>query len=157
MTTIAVIGQGICSAPLELLAEETGSLLARNGCVLVCGGLGGVMEAACRGARSAGGMTVGILPGASRMDANRFVTIPIATGLGEARNAVVVRSAQAVIAIGGEFGTLTEIAFALKFGLPVIGLRTWELAHPLGARVSILRVDTPEAAVHSALAAIGAP
>jgi uncharacterized protein (TIGR00725 family) len=104
-----------------------GRLIARAGALLVCGGLGGVMEAACRGAKAEGGATLGILPGGDRRDANRWVDVAIPTGLGEARNVLVVRAADALIAIGGEFGTLSEIAFALKAGKPVIGFGTWEL------------------------------
>jgi uncharacterized protein (TIGR00725 family) len=95
--------------------------------VLVCGGLGGVMEAACRGARDGGGATLGILPGADRRQANRFVDVAVPTGLGEARNALVVRASDALIAVGGAYGTLSEIAFALKAGKPVVGLGSWEI------------------------------
>jgi uncharacterized protein (TIGR00725 family) len=102
--------------------------------VLVCGGLGGVMEAACRGAKAEGGTTVGILPGPSRADANEHVDVALATGLGEARNALVVRAADALVAIGGEYGTLSEIALALKAGTPVVGLGTWELDAVVPAR-----------------------
>jgi uncharacterized protein (TIGR00725 family) len=124
---VAVVGPGDASAGEEGVAEEVGRLLARRGAVVVCGGLGGVMEAACRGAREEGGTAVGILPGPDRGAANPHVTVAIATGLGEARNAIVARAADAVIAVGGEFGTLSEIAFALKMGKPVIGLGTWSL------------------------------
>jgi uncharacterized protein (TIGR00725 family) len=112
--------------------------------VLVCGGLGGAMEAACRGASEAGGVTVGILPGDDRSAANRFVEVAIPTGLGEARNALVVRSADALVAVGGGYGTLSEIAFALKAGKPVIGLGSWEIE---GVRA----VESPEQAVSAAL------
>ena len=102
-------------------------MLAERGVVLVCGGLGGVMEAACRGAKEAGGTTVGILPGADRDEANSFVDVAIPTGMGEARNALVVRAADAVVAIGGDYGTLSEVALALKAGKPVVGIGTWEI------------------------------
>jgi hypothetical protein len=125
---ISVIGAAACDEKTYALAEEVGRELAQRGATVVCGGLGGVMEAACKGAQSAGGRTIGILPGASHREANPYVDIPIVTGIGEARNAIVVRSGRAVIAIGGEYGTLSEIAFALKFGIPVIGLGTWQLA-----------------------------
>jgi len=115
--------------------------------VLVCGGLGGVMEAACRGARDAGGRTVGILPGADRSAANRFVDVAIPTGLGEARNALVVRSADALVAVGGGYGTLSEIALALKAGKPVVGLDSWDID-------GIEAAATPEEAVGAALAAL---
>ena len=119
-------------------------MLARRRAVLVCGGLGGVMEAACRGARSEGGTTVGILPGLDRAAANPHVSVAVATGLGEARNALVVRAADALIAVGGAYGTLSEIALALKGGKPVIGLRTWEIE-------GVERAGGAEAAVDSAL------
>lgn len=126
------------------MAEEVGRLLARRGAVVVCGGLGGVMEAACRGARGEGGVAVGILPGLDRGAANPYVTVAVATGLGEARNALVVRAADALIAVGGAYGTLSEIALALKAGNPVIGLGTWKID-------GVERADGPEAAVDSAL------
>ncbi len=121
-----------------------GRLLARRGAVVVCGGLGGVMEAACRGASREGGTAVGILPGLDRGAANPFVSVAVATGLGEARNALVVRAADALIAVGGAYGTLSEIALALKAGKPVIGLGTWEID-------GVERVEGPEAAVNMAL------
>jgi uncharacterized protein (TIGR00725 family) len=124
---VAVIGDGSCSTETASLAEEVGRLVAQNRATLVCGGLGGVMEAACRGAKSAGGLTIGVLPGRSRGDANPYVDIPIVTGLGEARNVIVVSSGQSVIAIRGGFGTLSEIAHALKLGIPVVGLGSWQL------------------------------
>lgn len=125
---IAVIGDGFCSAETARLAEQVGRLLAEKGAIVICGGLGGVMEAACRGARKAAGVTVGVLPSASRRDANPYVDIPIVTGMGEARNVIVVSSAQAVIAVRGGYGTLSEIAHALKLGIPVVGLGTWQLS-----------------------------
>lgn len=149
---VAVIGAGRCSAEVAALAEAVGRELGQRGAVVVCGGLGGVMEAACRGAKSAGGVTVGILPGTARRDANPHVDIPIVTGMGEARNVLVVRSAQAVIAISGEYGTLSEIAHALKLGIPVVGLRTWQLAKDSLQREEIIRAQTPQEAVERALA-----
>jgi len=152
MLCIGVIGSGLCDAETSALAEEVGRLLAQAGATVVCGGLGGVMEAACRGAKKAGGCTIGILPGTDASQANRYVDVPIVTGLGEARNQIVVRTSQALVAVGGEYGTLSEIAFALKFGRPVIGLHTWQLAQagvPVGA---ILEAETPEEAVQNALA-----
>jgi uncharacterized protein (TIGR00725 family) len=125
---IAVCGPGDTAAAAELAtAEEAGAAIAEAGAVLVCGGLGGVMEAACRGARSKGGLTVGLLPSDDRGTANGWVQVAIATGLGEARNALIVRSADVVIAIGGGWGTLSEIAFARKAGKPVVGVGSWEL------------------------------
>ncbi len=137
MRVIAVIGTSTCSPAEAALAEEVGSLLAERSAVVVCGGLGGVMEAACRGAAARGGLTVGILPGNDRAAANRWVSLPIVTGVGQARNIAVVRSAQAVIAIGGAYGTLSEIAFALDSGIAVIGINTWKLdeAHTAAGRV----------------------
>lgn len=125
--TVAVIGGSRCSAQEAALAETVGRELAKRGAVLVCGGLSGVMEAACRGAAIESGLTIGILPSDNPSDCNPYVQIPIATGAGYARNVAVVNSAQAVIAIDGDYGTLTEIGFALKSGIPVIGLRTWSL------------------------------
>jgi len=122
--TIAVIGGGKCTAQEAVLAETVGRELAKRGAFLVCGGLTGVMEAACRGAAIESGVTVGILPTENPSDANPYIQIPIATGIGHARNLAVVRSAQAVIAIDGDYGTLTEIGFALKGGIPVVGLST---------------------------------
>ena len=119
---IAVIGGGTCSSEEAALAEETGRLLATRGAIVVCGGLGGVMEAAAKGAKSNGGITVGILPGADPIAANAFIDIPLATGLGEMRNFLIVRVAQALIAIGGGIGTLSEIALAQRTEKPVIGL-----------------------------------
>ena len=126
-TLIAVIGGSRASADELKLAEEVGYELAQRGAVLVCGGLGGVMEAACKGAIAEGGLTIGILPGDDRRIANRYIGIPIVTGIGTARNAIVVKSAQAVIAIDGSYGTLIEIGYALQNNIPVIGLKTWSL------------------------------
>jgi len=123
---ISVIGAGTCNNETYSIAEEIGKLIAQKGAILVTGGLGGVMEAASKGAIEAGGTTVGILPGFSKEDANKYVSIPITTGLSHARNIVIVRSADAVIAVSGEYGTLSEIAVALKLGKPVIGIKTWE-------------------------------
>lgn len=122
-----MIGSAHCAEREAALARAVGEEVARRGALLVCGGRGGVMEAACQGAKAAGGTTVGILPGNDRSEANPYVDIPVATGLGEARNAVVVRSSDAVIAISGGYGTLSEIGLALKMGRPVVGLGTWEL------------------------------
>jgi len=148
---IAVIGSGTCTPAEAAAAETVGRLLAEAGAVLVCGGRGGVMAAACRGAKSAGGLTVGILPGVDAREANPWVDVPIVTGLGEARNTIVVRTAEAVIAIGGAYGTLSEIAFALKWGKRVVGLGTWELARGGAPDRGIIRAATPEEAVTIAL------
>ena len=145
MPQVGVIGAGYCSPETELLAEEVGRGIARAGAVLVCGGLGGVMEASARGAQREGGITVGILPGDSFEDANPFIQIPVVTGLGHARNVLVVRSAQALIAVNGGYGTLSEIALALKMGKPVVGLHTWDVSK------KITLVATPQEAVNIAL------
>ena len=124
---VAVAGPGDASPDELQAAEDVGAGLAARGAVVVTGGLGGVMEAACRGARSRRGRTLGILPGEDRDAANGWVEIAIATGLGELRNALVVRAADALVAVGGGHGTLSEVALALKLGRPVVGLGTWEL------------------------------
>ncbi len=141
---ISVIGAGTCSEDIYKTAEDVGRRIAQKGAVLVTGGLGGVMEAASKGAKESGGTVVGILPGFSKDEANRFVEIPITTGLSHARNIIVVRSADAVIAVSGEYGTLSEIAVALKLGKPVIGINTWDNVE------DIIKVNTPEEAVHKA-------
>jgi hypothetical protein len=151
MTIIAVVGASDCSPREAELAEAVGRGLAEAGATLICGGRGGVMAAACRGARAAGGLTIGVLPGISADEANPDVDIPIVTGLGEARNVVIVRSAQAVIAVGGEFGTLSEMAFALKLGRAVIGLETWQLAERGQPSQAIVYAATPHEAVRLAL------
>jgi uncharacterized protein (TIGR00725 family) len=125
---IAVVGSSEASPQLLRVAEELGAEIARRGARLVCGGLGGVMEAACKGARSEGGLTIGILPSLDHLSANDYVDVAIPTGMGEMRNALIVRSAHAVVAVSGEFGTLSEIAFALRTGVPVVGIDTWDLA-----------------------------
>ncbi len=152
---MAVIGSASCSPETAAVAEEVGRRIARRGAVLVCGGRGGVMEAACRGAKAEGGTTVGILPGGDRSEANAFVDIPIATGLGEARNAIVVRAADAVIAVSGGYGTLSEIGLALKMGRPVVGLDTWELHQEGLVAAGVLKALTPAEAVEQALALAG--
>jgi uncharacterized protein (TIGR00725 family) len=125
MKMIGVIGAGSCSKETYESARRVGIGIAGMGATLVCGGLGGVMEGACRGAHEAGGQTVGILPGHDRNQANPYVAIPIVTDLGQARNVLVVRSSDLLIAISGGYGTLSEISIALKIGKPVIGLATW--------------------------------
>src|SRR3954463_8675507 len=141
---VAVVGAGRASAEETEDAERVGRAIAEAGATLVCGGFGGVMEAACRGARSAGGMTIGILPGSDRGAANAYVDVAIPAGLGEVRNALGVRAADALVAVGGEFGTLSEIALALKAGKPVVGLGTWDLE-------PIVRAQSPDDAVRRAL------
>jgi uncharacterized protein (TIGR00725 family) len=148
---IGVIGDSSCPPEEDKLAESVGELLAQRGATIVCGGLGGVMEAVCRGAKSKGGLTVGILPGKNSSLANPWVDIPVVTGIGEARNVAVVKSAQAVIAIGGGYGTLSEIAYALKSNIPVIGLNTWSLSRNGREDDSIIRVQSATEAVGKAI------
>ncbi len=149
---ISVIGSSAATDEEYRLAEEVGKLVASSGYGIVCGGRGGVMEAACRGAKSVGGTTVGILPGNSSAEANPWVDIAIPTGMGEARNALVVAAGEAVIAVGGEYGTLSEIALALKAGKTVIGLKTWRL-HRWNdeSDQGIIYAETPRAAVELVL------
>jgi len=151
---IAVIGGGQCSQQETELAEAVGREIARRGAVLVCGGLSGVMEAACRGASNEGGLTIGILPGENRDAANPYVRIPIVTGIGYARNVIVAKSAQAVIAIDGSYGTLTEIGYALQSGIPVIGLNTWSLARDGQPNSSIIPAENATDAVSKAISSI---
>ncbi|OGO22141.1 MAG: TIGR00725 family protein [Chloroflexi bacterium RBG_16_50_9] len=148
---ITVIGGSECSPQIALMAEEVGREIARHGAILVCGGLGGVMEAACKGACAEGGLTVGVLPGESRRTANPYVQIPIVTGIGYARNVAVVKSGQVVIAIDGSYGTLSEIGHALQSGIPVIGLNTWSLQSDGKEDRSIIRAENPKDAVKKAL------
>ena len=124
---VAVVGPGEASEAEAGAAEEVGRRLGQAGAVLVCGGLGGVMAAACRGARAAGGLTVGVLPGTRREDANQWVEVALPTGLGELRNGLIVRAADVVVAVGGGHGTLSEVALALKTGVPVVGWATWPI------------------------------
>ena len=124
---IGVIGAGECDDTIGRMAEEVGRHIARRGALLICGGRGGVMEAAAKGAKREGGTTVGILPGASAREANPYIDIPVVTGMGEARNVMIVRTAEVVIAISGGPGTLSEIAFCLKLGVPLVGIKTWDV------------------------------
>lgn len=149
---IGVIGGSSATAEEVALAEEVGRALAENGAVLICGGRGGVMESACRGAQEAGGLTIGILPGPDRSEANPYVALAIPTGIGYARNAIITRSAEAVIAIAGSFGTLSEIAFSLDFGTPVVGLRTWKVEREGHPAAPIVYTEDPQDAVRKALA-----
>ncbi|MBC8182331.1 TIGR00725 family protein [candidate division KSB1 bacterium] len=142
---IAVIGQGSnCSQKILALAEEVGKEIAKRDGIVICGGLKGVMEAVCRGAKQENGLTIGVIPGTQKSDANKFVDIPIVTGIGEARNSIIVRTADAVIAVGGKYGTLSEISFSLAFNKPVIGLNTWENIE------GIIYRDSPVEAVEEA-------
>ena len=124
---IAVIGGHSCSPDIARIAEEIGKTIARLGATLICGGLGGVMQAACKGAKSCGGKTIGILPGHDKKEANPYVDIPIVTGLGYMRNNLVIKNADVVVAIDGKEGTLSEIAFALQMKKPILGIKTWDI------------------------------
>jgi hypothetical protein len=148
---IAVIGDGRCSKDEAEVAEAVGRLLAERGAAVICGGLTGVMEAVCRGAKSVGGLTIGVLPGEDRAAANPYVGIPIVTGVGYARNMAVVKSADAVIAVGGRYGTLSEIAYALQADIPVIGLNTWKLSRDGEGKDLLHRAQSPGEAVELAV------
>jgi len=148
MVYVAVIGPGSDVEPeLRQLAWDVGRLLAVRGAVVVTGGLGGVMAAAAEGCAHAGGQSLGILPGTDRADANEFSTLSIPTGLGELRNGLIVRTVDGVIAVGGSWGTLSEIALAQRIGVPVIALRGWTIADADGNEQEIERATTPEEAV----------
>lgn len=147
---IAVAGAGICGPDLLEVAEAVGRAIARADAILICGGLGGVMEGAARGAIREGGLTVGILPGRDGRSANPYIEVPLPTGMGEGRNVLVARTADAMIAIGGEWGTLSEVAMARKCGVPVVLLRPG-----ITASLDLKVVDEAEAAVRFALEAAG--
>ncbi|MFH1220414.1 MAG: TIGR00725 family protein [Candidatus Eisenbacteria bacterium] len=142
---IGVIGASVASQEALAMAEEVGRLVARTGSVLVCGGLGGVMEAAARGAKDEGGITVGILPGAAGIEANSYIDIAIATNMGHARNAIIAHTCDSLIAVSGEYGTLSEIAFGLGLRKPVVSLNSWDLVP------GIIRADSPKDAVEKAM------
>ena len=148
---IAVIGTRKPSPEESSLAEEVGRELAKNGITLICGGLGGVMEDTCRGARAEGGLTIGVIPGDDPKSANPYVQIPIVTGIGYARNVIIVKTAQAIIAVGGGYGTLTELGYALDSKKPVIGLKTWKFSRNNQMDKSIIRVNSTKEAVNKAL------
>ena len=138
---VSVIGAGSCPAEVFDKARELGRLLAESGWTVVCGGLGGVMEGVCLGARDAGGATIGILPGDDPEQANPYVNIPIATGIGQMRNALVVLNGQAAVAVEGGFGTLSEVGLALKARRPVVALGTWSKLN------GVKKADSPTQAV----------
>ena len=148
---IAVIGPGDADPATLALAAQVGAALAANAAILICGGLGGCMAAAARAARDGRATTIGILPGYDADAANDGIEIPLPTGLGEARNVLVIAAAEAVIAIAGGTGTLSEIALALKFGRRVVGIGTWDLRAPDGTRPPILEARDAEEAVRLAL------
>ncbi|MGH2923047.1 MAG: TIGR00725 family protein [Solirubrobacterales bacterium] len=151
---IAVIGAAEGEHEVLEASEEVGRLLAEAGAVVICGGRGGVMEAASRGASSAGGVAIGVHPGSDADEANEHVAHVVATGVGQARNLAVVGSGSAVIAVDGHWGTLSEIAFARKLGKPVVALRSWELAHRTEGDLGIVEAETPAEAVEAALTAV---
>ena len=148
---IGVMGAGAVTAEGYKIAEEVGRRIAESGAIMICGGLGGVMEAAAKGAKSAGGLVVGILPGVNERDANPYVDIPIATGMGHARNLINIYTSHAIIAVQGEFGTLSEIAFALKCGKPVVALQTWRLDTIGCDDPNFVLAHTPHEAVQKAI------
>jgi uncharacterized protein (TIGR00725 family) len=148
---VSVIGASEGEPEVLRDAEEVGRRIAEGGAVLVCGGLTGVMEAASRGAAEAGGTVVAVLPTLEPADANSHVTYAVATGIGHARNLAVVASGDAVIAVGGEWGTLSEIAFARKLDRPVVALDSWPLRNRAGTDLGITEASTPEEAVKAAL------
>jgi uncharacterized protein (TIGR00725 family) len=150
-TYVAVCGSSIGTEEELAWAEEVGRLLAEAGAIVVCGGLGGVMDAAARGASAGGGVSVGLLPGDDRLGASEHLTVALPTGMGEMRNALIVRAADAVVAIGGEWGTLSEIAFAMRTGKPVVGLGTWDLSRSGRSTGGIVLASSPSEAVSLAL------
>jgi uncharacterized protein (TIGR00725 family) len=152
---VAVIGPGEATEEETRDAESVGALLARNGAVVVCGGLGGVMEAVCRGAALHGGRSVGLLPGRDRSAGNGYASVALATGLGELRNGLVVGAGDAVIAVGGSWGTLSEIALAMRTGKPTFLLGGWHLVPPDARTTGPVRVASAQEAVRRALAACG--
>ncbi len=155
---IAVVGPSEADAGTYALAMEVGRLIAERDGVVICGGHGGVMEAAARGATEQGGTSVGILPGDDRTTANAYVTVALATGLGQLRNGLVVRASDAVVAVGGSWGTLSEVALAVRAGVPVISLGGWSVADTGGAAVAgVSLAHSPLAAVQAALARAGQP
>lgn len=152
MTYVAVVGPADAGEPLLTWAHAVGAGLAERGAVVVTGGLGGVMAAACRGARQAGGLTVGLLPGTRRVDGNEHLSVALPTGMGEGRNVLVVRASDAVVAVGGSWGTLSEVALALRTGIPVVALGGWQVADASGRPLRVPAAATPQEAVQLALA-----
>lgn len=151
---VAVVGSGKSDPENEKIAYELGGLIAKQEATLICGGLSGVMNAAAKGVFEAGGTSIGILPGVSRQGSSKYLTFALPTGIGEARNAIIARSADVVIAVGGEFGTLSEIAFALKLGKPVIGINTWHLLKDQEENLSIARAKNAQEAIEMAIKAL---
>jgi len=147
---ISVIGGSNCDDKIAETAYRVGKLIAERGAILVCGGLSGVMDAAARGVKDGGGISVGILPDKTRERASKYLTIALPTGIGYARNALVTQAGDVVIAIGGQYGTLSEIGFALNVGKSVVGLHTWELKKPGQLLKTVIKAQTPEEAVDKA-------
>ncbi|OGO17809.1 MAG: TIGR00725 family protein [Chloroflexi bacterium RBG_16_48_8] len=148
---VSIIGGAECSEKEVQIAEELGYLLGEQDVIIVCGGRGGVMEAACRGAQRAGGITIGILPNLDPSEGNPYLDVAIPTGMGHARNALIAQAGQCVIAIGGGYGTLSEIGIALKIGRDVVGIGTWEAVDKSGKMIKIMRADNAREAVEFAL------
>ena len=148
---ITVIGESTASSENAILAEKVGRLLAKANVTIVCGGQGGVMRSVCKGAQEVGGTTIGILPGLDSLDSNEYIDIPICTGLGNGRNLLVIRAGEAVIAIGGAYGTLSEIGLALSESKPVVGLNTWSVVKNDLLDCGIIVADSPEQAVEIAI------
>ncbi|MGQ9665492.1 MAG: TIGR00725 family protein [bacterium] len=146
---IAVIGGAETNQTNLKIAEEVGTLIAKKRAILITGGLGGVMESASKGAKEAGGLVIGILPGTEKNSANPYVDIPIVTGMNQARNIIIARTCDCAIAIDGKYGTLSEIAYCLMFNIPVIGINTWKIEAP------IIHVESAKAAVKKAFELIG--
>lgn len=138
---IGIIGGSVCDEEIYDFAYRTGKEIAQRNCILICGGLKGVMEAACKGAKESGGLTIGIIPGDDRNSANPYVDIPIVTSIGYARNFIIIHTADAFVAIDGRFGTLTELAFALDRKKPIAGYKTWDIDN------AIMKVDNPKDAL----------
>jgi uncharacterized protein (TIGR00725 family) len=149
---VSVIGQSVCDAEMAALGEELGELLAQRGCVVVCGGMGGIMSAVAKGVRRGDGVCIGILPTLDRAGADRELSYSICTGIGHARNLAVVASGDAIIALGGQWGTLSEIGLARSIGKRVVLLHSWGLTPNEGELVGVLKAETPAAAVELALA-----
>ena len=148
---IGVLGPNTTNNEEYAMGVAVGKCIAESGAILFCGGLGGMMRAAAEGAKAAGGQTVGILPGDDKTVANAFIDVAIPTGLGAYRNAILVNSCDVVIAVHGAYGTLSEIAFALRLGIPVIGLNTWEVRRNGEIDAGIPAAQSPEDAVKMAL------
>ncbi|UCE25744.1 MAG: TIGR00725 family protein [Candidatus Zixiibacteriota bacterium] len=146
---IAVVGANKCSKKLRDMAAEVGQYVAENGGVIVCGGLGGIMEGAARGAKQANGVTIGILPGDNADDANEFIDFVIPSGFGEARNILIIRTADAVVAFPGKYGTLSEMAFALQAGKPLVSVNAWNLGD------DVAQAETPQEAARIAMEMAG--